>query len=51
MWSCDQMNWKCKICGWKKGQESTYWTDEDYKEVFEHENSHGKLKKLFKRKD
>ena len=36
------MNWKCKICGWKKGQESTYWTDEDYKEVFEHEKTHGK---------
>tara|TARA_Y100000310_G_C20606192_1_gene775599 strand:- start:214 stop:351 length:138 start_codon:yes stop_codon:yes gene_type:complete len=44
------MNWKCKICGWKKGQGSYYWTDEDYKEVREHEMSHSKLAKLFRRK-
>jgi len=44
------MNWKCKVCGWSKGQGSTYWTDEDYQEVFKHEKSHGKLAKIFKRK-
>jgi hypothetical protein len=44
------MNFTCKICGWHKGQESMYWTDEDYKDVFEHEKSHSKLAKMFKRK-
>jgi len=44
------MNWTCKICGWKKEQGSMYWTTEDHKEVFEHESSHGKLAKIFKRK-
>ena len=45
-----KMNWKCKVCGWCKGQGSTYWTDEDYQEVFKHEKSHGKPAKIFKRK-
>tara|TARA_Y100000296_G_scaffold79631_1_gene103913 strand:- start:480 stop:632 length:153 start_codon:yes stop_codon:yes gene_type:complete len=47
----NSMNYKCKICGWKKEQGSTYWTTEDYKEVFKHEESHSRLAKLFKRKD
>ena len=38
------MNYKCKICGWKKEQGSLYWTTEDHHEVFEHEKTHRKYK-------
>lgn len=38
------MKYTCKYCGWiKENQPSHHTTDADYKAIFEHERSHGRL--------
>ncbi len=35
------MKYTCKECGWvKENKPSHHTTDDDYKEIFEHERSH-----------